>query len=121
MAADVVSAYVLPTSLNLLESEDLGEEFQSSLRFFFETATSMRYLGFMEPIITIIPSIIFNAMLTQPAKALIRLVRVSCLLTLFFALVRSQCANYALAEIRSLCRRSYPKGTRYGQIRVMSS
>lgn len=79
MAADVVSAYVLPTSLNLLESDDLGEEFQSSLRFFFETATSMRYLGFMEPIITIIPSIIFNAMLTQPAKALIRLVRVSYL------------------------------------------
>ncbi|KAL7798942.1 cytochrome P450 [Trichoderma afarasin] len=75
MAADVVSAYVLPTSLNLLESDDLGEEFQSSLRFFFETATSMRYLGFMEPIITIIPSVIFNAMLTQPAKALIRLVR----------------------------------------------
>ncbi|PNP49827.1 hypothetical protein THARTR1_09357 [Trichoderma harzianum] len=75
MAADVVSAYVLPTSLNLLESDDLGEEFQSSLRFFFETATTMRYLGFMEPIITIIPSIIFNAMLSQPAKALIRLVR----------------------------------------------
>ncbi|KAK4073226.1 uncharacterized protein Triagg1_5506 [Trichoderma aggressivum f. europaeum] len=75
MAADVVSAYVLPTSLNLLESDDLGEEFQSSLRFFFETATTMRYLGFMEPIITIIPSIIFNAMLTEPAKALIKLVR----------------------------------------------
>ncbi|KAL7934771.1 cytochrome P450 [Trichoderma chlorosporum] len=75
MAADVVSAYVLPASLNLLESDDLGEEFQSSLRFFFETATTMRYFGFMEPVIAIIPSIIFNAVLTKPAKALIRLVR----------------------------------------------
>ncbi|KAL7947649.1 cytochrome P450 [Trichoderma barbatum] len=75
MAADVVSAYVLPSSLNLLESDDLGVEFQSSLRFFFETATTMRYLGFLEPIMTMIPSIIFNRMLTQPAKALIKLVR----------------------------------------------
>lgn len=77
MAADVVSAYVLPYSLNLLESDDLGEEFQSSLRFFFETATTMRYIGFLEPVVTLIPSKIFNTMLTRPAKALIRLVRVS--------------------------------------------
>ncbi|PTB62735.1 cytochrome P450 [Trichoderma citrinoviride] len=75
MAADVVSAYVLPQSLNLLQSSDLGQGFQSSLRFFFEAATAMRYLGFLEPLMAIIPPSIFDAMLSDPAKGLIKLVK----------------------------------------------
>jgi hypothetical protein len=79
IAADTVSAYALPASLNILDSDDLGEEFSTGLRFFFETATTMRFLGFIEPIITIMPDKIFTAMLTNPAKALLKLVRVSSL------------------------------------------
>ncbi|KAM0252120.1 hypothetical protein ACHAQJ_007860 [Trichoderma viride] len=75
IAADTVSAYALPASFNLLDSDDMGEEFSSGLRFFFETATTMRFLGFLEPIIKMIPDQIFRAMLTDPAKALLKLVR----------------------------------------------
>jgi hypothetical protein len=77
IAADTVSAYALPASLNLLDSEDLGEEFQSGLRLFFEAATTMRFLGFLQPLMMMLPDIIFRRLLTDPAKSLIKLIRVS--------------------------------------------
>lgn len=77
IAADTVSAYALPASLNLLDSEDLGEEFQSGLRLFFEAATTMRFLGFLQPLMMMMPDIIFRRLLTNPAKSLIKLIRVS--------------------------------------------
>ncbi|KAL6908431.1 cytochrome P450 [Trichoderma evansii] len=75
IAADTVSAYVLPASFNLLDSDDLGEEFQSGLRLFFEAATTMRFLGFLQPLMMMIPDLIFKRLLTDPAKSLIKLIR----------------------------------------------
>ncbi|EHK40826.1 hypothetical protein TRIATDRAFT_32157 [Trichoderma atroviride IMI 206040] len=75
IAADTVSAYALPASLNLLDSEDLGEEFQSGLRLFFEAATTMRFLGFLQPLMMMMPDIIFKRLLSDPAKSLIKLIR----------------------------------------------
>ncbi|KAK1250433.1 hypothetical protein MKX08_010436 [Trichoderma sp. CBMAI-0020] len=75
IAADTVSAYALPASLNLLDSDDLGAEFQSGLRLFFEAATTMRFLGFLEPLMMMMPDVIFKRLLTDPAKSLIKLIR----------------------------------------------
>lgn len=77
MAADTVSACALPASLNLLGSDDLGQEFQSGLRLFFEAATAMRFLGFLQPLMMVMPDAIFKRLLTGPAKSLIKLIRVS--------------------------------------------
>ncbi|KAL9484575.1 hypothetical protein ACSS6W_003364 [Trichoderma asperelloides] len=75
IAADTVSAYALPASLNMLDSDDLGEEFQSGLRLFFEAATTMRFLGFLQPLMMIMPDLIFKRLLTDPARSLIKLIR----------------------------------------------
>ena len=77
LAADVVSAFVLPQSLNLIQSDDLGDQFSSSLRFFFEAVTVGRYLEFVEVVIKFIPSAVVRGMLSQPARQLLGLVRVS--------------------------------------------
>ncbi len=76
LAADVVSAFVLPQSLNLIQSDDLGDQFSSSLRFFFEAATVGRYLELVEVVIQFVPSAVIRGMLSQPAKQLLGLVRV---------------------------------------------
>ncbi len=78
LAADVVSTYVLPKPLNLLQSDDLGDKFQAGLRFFFEMATVSRYTGFLEPVIGLLPSALLHMFLTSPGKTLLGLVRVSC-------------------------------------------
>ncbi|UKZ87887.1 uncharacterized protein TrAFT101_003659 [Trichoderma asperellum] len=59
----------------MLDSDDLGEEFQSGLRLFFEAATTMRFLGFLQPLMMMMPDLIFKRLLTGPARSLIKLIR----------------------------------------------
>lgn len=76
MACDVVSSYVLPSSFNLLQSDDMGDGFLLSLRYFFQMATYLRYMTFLESTIALLPQSLFGFMLAAPAKTLLSVVKV---------------------------------------------
>jgi hypothetical protein len=77
MAADVVSLYSLPASLNLMQLPDLGADFHSSLRCFFELATFWRYAGFLEPLFGLVPCTLVERFSSRPTKSLLSLVNVT--------------------------------------------
>ncbi|KAH8810970.1 cytochrome P450 [Xylogone sp. PMI_703] len=75
MAADVVSHYVFPKPLDLLQTEDLGGDFHTGLRFFFEAATVSRYTSWVESVLPLLPQKALDLFLSRPAKSLISLVK----------------------------------------------